>query len=314
MNGVIGVPMRRVLDSGSVETTSTERCTSSTPTLVPLCVVESASMWSSSSAVCSVPPGVGGQWEILLRGFWTALQGGYHPPAVTAVFPSELDVEGGSLLISGENFGESVCQGSAVEMLVSEPPLPMVHATFDLESLQWVFPVGIRQAWMPCAVSTWSSTSIECTAPPGIDARVTLRVTAGGQVNSTLGLVGYGSPVVVQVQHDPVMPSSGGTLVQLRVSRVPRAPWPHAVTIGGRECAMETAQWSGTSLTASCRTPVGGGVASVVAHSPLQRSNGTATVVYSGPFVSGVTTPLGRPIIGGFLVQLRGQVRKTSQA
>ena len=151
-----------------------------------------------------------------------------------------------------------------------------------------------------------------CSAPPGLDTRVDVTLVAGGQVATAVGLVGYAPPAVHSVI--PVVPprTRGGTLVTVIGNHFPVPPWPVVVRVGAELCVVQEASRSGTSL--SCTAPRGAGAQPVYVHTLLQTSVDNATLTYASPTIANVATPLGRPLEGGFPVDVTGEVRGSCTA
>jgi hypothetical protein len=253
----------------------------------------------------------------LLRGTWTTLTvggvaAGYQPPAVLGIAPSQLPVTGGTITIAGTGFGASACVDpllqSLVDVLVTQIPSDSSLAR------------GPDGVWLPqgalvltrqsCVVTAWTPESIQCVIPPGVDAALTVRVVVGGQSNTTHGLVGFSAPVVTGVTAPYPPRTRGGDAIIVNATGVPSLPWPLAILVGGAPC--EEVPSSRTGVSTECWTPRGAGSAAVQLFTPLQASGATVHVVYAGPYIAGVETPQGRPIEGGFLVDVSGEVRCTA--
>jgi hypothetical protein len=87
----------------------------------------------------------------------------------------------------------------------------------------------------------------------------------------------------------------------------PLPPWPIAVLVGDALCVtVNASRVSTTSL--DCVVPRGVGTALVTVFTPLQGSNSTVTLTYAAPIIARVSTPDGRPIVGGFRVEVEGEV------
>jgi hypothetical protein len=78
------------------------------------------------------------------------------------------------------------------------------------------------------------------------------------------------------------------------------------VRVGSGVCAVE--EGSRTHNGLRCVLPPGGGAKVVSVHTPLQSSLALERVVYAGPSVASVATPMGRGIEGGFPVEVVGEV------
>ncbi len=186
-------------------------------------------------------------------------------------------------------------------------PLPVLNTT----SGTWGPPGALVQVYVPCAVTSWAPTSITCTAPPGLDASVPLRITAGGQALVATQRTGYAPPVITAVVPQEALGTPGGGLVAVTGTDFPDIAWPMAVLVGGAQCGVVTRNTSAIT----CRVPRGAGRALVVVSTPLQSSAAGSglSVVYAAPEVEGVVTPVGRPVDGGFPVIARGRVRECAR-
>jgi hypothetical protein len=289
------------------------------------CVVTDPASFSANSFICTVLPEVGAAWRLLLRGTWVTMvagdQGGsagYAAPVVTSVVPQNgarwLPNAGGAIVISGAGFGTQQCGvagSSFVELVTSRAPDNPSTLTFDATARTWEPPVAsvVAQAHQPCGVLEWADSQIVCEAPPGIDPTdaVTVRVVAGDQVYLAHGLVGYTPPVLLAMHPSRVMGTTGGGTLTLVGTGFPPPPWPLVVAVGRSLCDVDPASRNSTLVV--CRVPRGAGQVSVVVHTPLQSSgNQSFVMLYDGPTVGDVTTPLGRPVEGRFPVHIRGTV------
>ena len=111
------------------------------------------------------------------------------------VAPTTLPVVGGPITITGRHFGLQQCLepslGSLVWVFITQPPAlnstnssasaTAASAASGTTSLSTSYTVAqlhtlalsLRPARVPCAVTNWTSESIECLVPPGLDAEVT---------------------------------------------------------------------------------------------------------------------------------------------
>lgn len=279
------------------------------------CVLDDASAQSYTpvSITCTVPPGVGTGWEASLRGLWVGLgpSVGYAAPNVTALVPSGLPIRGGQLTLVGSNFGASACALSGpsyVELVVSQAPAPDAGLAFNASTGVWGPPGALQPpTTVRCNVSEWWDTRVTCAAPPGLDANVSVRLVAGGQVSEARGMLSYDAPTVLATTMGP-MSTSGGALILINGNGFPpREAWPIAVTVGGASCVVNPATRTDTRL--ECVAPPGWGRQRVVVRTPLQASAQTVLVQYDGPDIVTVGTPEGRPVEGGFPVDVAGRVR-----
>lgn len=184
---------------------------------------------------------------------------------------------------------------------LSEPAL-----AFNATSGTWGPPGALALAYLPCAVTSWNHVSITCTVPPGLDASVAVRVTAGGQAVVAAFHTGYAPPVVTGVVPLEALGTPGGGRVVVLGTGLPTAPWPLVVLVGGAECVASSR--NGTAVT--CIVPRGAGRAPVVVSTPRQTSVAVLglSVLYASPELQEVVTPLGRSVDGGFPVVVRGRV------
>jgi hypothetical protein len=282
----------------------------------PSCVLPNATSayFSEGRVVCVVPPGVGTGFHLLLRDSWTLLpSAGYARPVVTAVAPSRVNVTGGPVTITGVDFGEADAAqlgvGSFVHVVSTPQPPSEAALSFNVTSRSWLFAVGGTPVPAPCRVTRWAPTAIECDLPPGVDPAPVLRVTVGGQVNATVGLMGYAGPVVTRVTPLGALGTPGGTVLAINGSGFPLAPWPLVVVVGDTVCGAVPNSRTVTGV--QCYLPRGAGVAAVTVHTPVQASlpSDVPPLVYARPEITSVDTPQGRPIEGGFRVVVRGRVR-----
>jgi hypothetical protein len=241
---------------------------------------------------------------------WVALPGGYPPPAILRVSPTEVPIEGGALTINGSSFGYGPCAdpGRLSAVLLRLTPAPVIPLTFNPGSRVWIPASALVPVDVNCTIVSWSDDGIVCRAPPGLDASVALRVVVGGQSVQATGPLRYGAPIVATVAAASPVSTAGGTLLTVSGAGFPLPPWPVAVLVGDAPCAVVTpSRVTSTSLT--CVAPRGVGTVRVVVFTPLQGSNGTASLTYAPPAITNVSTPEGRPIAGGFTVQVAGAVR-----
>ncbi len=316
VQGVVSLPLRLL----GAPWPPPDTCGNAT---APTCVLvdPSPSSYTPIRIACVVPPGVGAGFQILIRGIWTSLvpngvRVGYAPPTVTSVAPARLPITGGNLTLTGAGLGPGPCSGvnrtSDVQVLVTLPPDPGgPQVVFDAATGTWG-PTGVlTAAYVPCAVVTWSPTGIVCVAPPGLDAGVQVRVSAGGQAIVVSQRTGYHAPLVSGVVALGPLPTLGGAHVVVTGAGFPPPPWPVAVTVGGAPCVVvDEPAFPRSDAAVVCRVPRGAGRAVVAFATPLQASSGggTVEVVYASPLVGDVVTPQGRPIEGGFPVIVRGEV------
>jgi hypothetical protein len=240
---------------------------------------------------------------------------GYAAPIVTLIEPRVLLLGGGPVVITGTNFGASACSvagSSYVTFTVTQSPSRAVDLQFNASSGLWASPSensGLAAVNATCNVTSWWDGAIECVAPPGLDANVSILVTAGARVHRAMGLVGYASPAVLSVAA-PVgqMGTPGGWRVVVSGSGFPLPPCPLAVTVGGRACAVDEVSRSAGSV--ACVVPSGWGRQQVVVRSPTQASVEVVTVQYDGPEVAPFVTPSlsERPIEGRFRIFVTGKV------
>jgi hypothetical protein len=131
VNGVRQLPMRLT----NIPSQPSLECGNST---VPVCVLPASdngttSAYSTTRIHCTVPPGVGSGFQMLIRGIWTALDSagkpqttGFTPPTVTVVSPRTLPISGGPIVINGTDFGPAPCQDpgrlSGVRVMVTLAP------------------------------------------------------------------------------------------------------------------------------------------------------------------------------------------------
>ncbi len=238
---------------------------------------------------------------------------GYQSPSVTAVAPTVLPISGGSISISGKDFGDGACSNpalvSSVALLLTPPPAPST-LTFNPTTRQWTATPPLAPTLVNCTLLSWSPSLIRCTVPPGLDPNVTLVVSVGGQSTTVAGQLHMEPPAIHAVIPSGAVNTAGGSVVELQGTGFPLPPWPVAVLVGDATCDIQAdSRLTATSLR--CHTPRGFGRADVTLVSPFQQSqvNASAIVVYSPPMITNVTTPSGRSIEGHFPVSVTGQVR-----
>ncbi len=261
------------------------------------------------SIECSVPPGAGVGWKLSIRGFWVGLGPvvGYAAPTISVVVPLVLPIEGGQVTIVGTNFGPAPCAfagPSRVDFRVTQLTGP---ASFNTSSGQWSPSDTLAVVRVRCNVTAWSPGSINCTAPPGLDSEVTVQVVVGGQAGESAAAVGFAAPTVLSFATAGRVGTAGGALLLITGSGFPDPPWPLVVAVGPHLCALVPGGRSHTAV--NCTLPRGWGRQPIVVQTPLQASLQPMVLQYDGPMISSVATPGGRPIEGGFLIEVQGQVR-----
>jgi hypothetical protein len=280
----------------------------------PSCVLhdDSLTSYSTVSIACTVPPGVGSSWNISIRGYWVSLgpRVGYAASNVRTVGPQVLPITGGLVALTGANFGQSLCAYAGpnrVELSVTQLiDLPM-SLSFNTSSGAWRPSAALVSSLVPCNVTLWSSTRIECMAPPGLDGNVSVRVTVGGQVLLMPGSIRYQGPAVLSFTATGTLGTAGGAVLSIVGSGFPDASWPMAVAVGSLPCALIPGTRTATAV--SCVVPRGWGRQPIVVHTPLQASSQQALLQYDAPEITAVVTPSGRSIEGGFLIEVHGRVR-----
>ena len=290
------------------------------PTAPPVsCVLDdgSGASYSTVSIACTVPPGVGAPWNVSIRGYWISLgpRVGYAAPTIVAVSPQLLPITGGRITVMGSNFGPSQCAfagPSRVDLALAQPPVAPLALTFNASMGGWSPSAALVQSSVPCSVTQWTSDSIECEAPPGLDGSTTLRVTVGGQQLVGTGLVAYQAPAVLSFTTTGSVGTTGGALLSIVGTGLPDPPWPVAVAVGAQPCALVPGSRTSTGVT--CVVPRGWGRQAIVVHTPLQASTQEVLLQYDAPEIVDVGSPSGRPIEGGFLIEVHGRVRSTRRA
>ena len=317
VQGVVSVPLTLLAGSPPVTGGVTGCGAGST---MACTITSNQESYSAQRIVCSVPPGVGSGWRALIRGQWmslssTAASVGFRRPMVSAVSvvsqAPAVPNTGGVISVTGSGFGTAACADagllSQVVLVATPRPADGVELTFDPVTSEWRPAGALTAVPMACEVLSWADNNITCSAPPGHDPVANVRVTVGGQTNASLS-VAYAGPVVTGVTSDAPPSTAGGARITIAGSGFPLAPWPLAVTVGGKLCAVDQGTRLSTAVT--CVAPPGVGTAPVVVHTALHPgTNGTAaTVAYAAPRVFNVSTPQGRPIEGGFRVEVAGEV------
>jgi hypothetical protein len=244
---------------------------------------------------------------------WTTLpNAGYAALVITQVTPGVLPVVGGTLVITGDNFGPGPCgavgRPSGVVLDVTQVP-GVVPLSFQPSSRTWAPSSALVRADVECHAVQWSPTTITCTVPPGVDASVTVSVVVAGQDIQWPGVVGFEAPMVTGVTSLQPVGTPGGTAVTVLGTGFPLPPWPLAVLVGDAPCAVVDASSRVSTTSVTCVAPRGVGTQTVTVHTPMQSSNVTGRLMYAAPTIADVTTLSGRPIEGGFAVAVLGAVR-----
>ncbi len=275
------------------------------------CVLDDGTAASSYTVVsieCTIPPGAGTDWKMSIRGYWVELgpRVGFAAPVITSVAPLELPMAGGQLTIAGANFGRVPCASAGPSRVDLSVTRLTGQLSFNTSSGQWGPTEALVRSMVPCNITTWSSDSVACAAPPGLDGEVTVRVVVGGQAQEASGLLGYTPPTVVSFATAGKVGTAGGVMLSIIGSGFPDASWPLAVAVGAQLCAIVPG--SRASVTVSCTVPRGWGRQAIVVHTPLQASLQPAVLQYDAPVLTRVVTPHGRPVQGGFLIEVHGEV------
>jgi hypothetical protein len=275
------------------------------------CTLDAPSAYSSSQVVCTVPAGVGSRFQLLLAGMWTDLSSpagtwfGYSPPTLASVDPGLVPAAGGSVTLSGADFGTTPLPCDGVEVLVTPAPLGADSLPFDAARLQFDTAGLPAPVWTPCLLRSWRPSAITCDVPAGLDSALLVRVSVGGTTVTAPGMLGYQGPGVTNVSAAGPVGSPGGAVLTVVGSGFLVGPWPLVVTVGEAVCPpADPGAWMPSRL--SCFAPRGAGTVPVRVHVPLQPPSAPVLLSYAPPVVHALQTPSGRPLEGGFLVVVQG--------
>jgi hypothetical protein len=232
-----------------------------------LCVV---SQQSHTDISCEVPAGSGSVSVVVtvLGRNSNVLSFSYDPPVINNIQPqASLSTSGGTLVITGSNFGST---GSVL--------------------------MGISQ----CVVQTandYTRTSITCQYPPGTGTNVVVLVLTG-TMSSEPFFVSYSAPTLTDVQPSVGVTGGGDTIVLTGSGFGITAG---TVLVGDRPC-QSLPQWTPTRI--ECVTPSGAGAslpASVLADDGAPPTTLQAAFAYAGPLIDDVS-PSGGSTAGGVVV------------
>jgi hypothetical protein len=184
---------------------------------------------------------------------------------------------------------------------------PLTGLTFSPGLHTWSPQSVLVLGLTPCHTLSWTPTSIQCTAPPALDPSATLVVIVGGQSTTLPDALAYQGPVVLTVTSLGPVGTPGGGVVTVTGSGFPPPPWPVAVLAGDAPCAVVN-ESRVSAGTLQCVAPRGVGVVQVGVYTPLQAPNATGSLTYAPPSILHVDTQGERPIVGGFVVEVQGQV------
>lgn len=245
--------------------------------------VECAVLESSGTEVVAVlPEGRGRAWRITVatRGLVSrpsAVQVSYDAPIISHISPGALPTGGGMLLIEGNNLGKDSDDGSVT-----------------VQGLDCV-PHGV-----------WNHTHIQCLAPAGGTPSAAVVVSVSQVDVAQPGTIEYLAPVVDFIFPDTCS-SAGGVPVTIYGSNlaVPGAVALPYVTVGITSCGL-IEPYNETLIR--CVAPVGSTARAVVHVSNGERESLQEDVrlSYDPPLVTGVYTSAGRPVSGGFEVEVTG--------
>ena len=261
---------------------------------------------------CAVSPGIGGSFEIQIRGKWLPVLGlAFRGPVVTSVSPHSFPITGGPLTVFGSNFGASMQCGGTVTVNVTVPPSQ--HLTFDPTFVNDAsLPVGfppLAFTSVPCGVTAWSGTQVSCIVPVGLNVSAAVTLTVGGQSSTVANAINFASPTITAVVNGDGLPSIGGTAFTIIGTSlpVPGLGYDVAVMAGRSLCTCFPDNMTSTSLT--CLSPPGTGTVPIVVFTPEQHSVSDAVLTYLPPVVSAVAPAAAsamRSVDGGFIVTVAG--------
>ena len=236
-----------------------------------LCVVSTA---SATQIVCAVPAGHGTNLPVVVK---SGLFGGtasnsvpfsYAPPSISSVTPNHGATAGGyPVTISGSSFGSVPVSGYVT--------------------------IGPAQ----CAVTSWSHSTIVCTAPAGRGPNQAVVVVDQDKQRTSPADFDYDPPVITSIT--PASgPSAGGIAVQIRGLNFSTGG---DVTVGGRTCPSTA--WSNIAVT--CTLPAGEGTNQPVVVSVDGQSAPGVNFSYMAPEITSFN-PASLPTAGGGPLQING--------
>ncbi len=227
--------------------------------------------------------------------------------------PLTLPIQGGVLTLNGTSLGPGPCEdrGQRSAVVLHITPTPDVSGstslTFHPTTRTWSSSPPLMPREVECAAIDWTPSSIVCRVPPGLDASVQVVVYVGGQSAVAQDTLQFEAPVLASIIAPGPVGTPGGAVVTITGSGFPLPPWPIAVLVGDALCVtVNASRVSTTSL--DCVVPRGAGTVLVTVFTPLQGSNSSVTLTYAAPTIARVSTPDGRPIAGGFRVEVEGEV------
>lgn len=231
--------------------------------------------WSHTQIICTLPAGQG-TVNIVVTTTHAAVSSGYSfsydRPTLTSFSPSELPTQGGTLLLSGTNFGASSVSNSIT--------------------------IGVST----CTSSSWSQTSITCTVAPLTTSTTvaaghgTISINIGGSVNTAPPTLAITSPTISGITGSFV--TQGSTITV------------NGSSFGAGSVSCVT--WLGpTSLSITSHThtqvlltlPEGQGSADIVMYI-LERSTNFIAFSYNAPII--VSASPNSDLAAGQLVTMTG--------
>ena len=220
---------------------------------------------------CRLPEGEGAGLAggVFVDGQLAQFDFGYLPPNITGVTPQTVPTRGGTITITGTNFGVA----------------PQV--TYD---------------GRPCVSSSSSHTEVVCDLPEGEGTGGALDMVVAGQLTSWTGALDYAAPSLETLSPQSA-PTSGGTRLTLHGDNFGTSS---SVTVGGQPCVVD-AQDPGNipHLQTVCVLPAGEGADLAVELDAGGRLAQGLTFSYDPPALSSVA-PAEIPRAGGVRLTIHG--------
>lgn len=227
-----------------------------------------ASSWSHSRVSCVLPAGQGAAVEVALSsgtlGSINTLDFHYDLPAVTHIIGGSTDGE--VITLVGTNFGSA---SATVDVVISS---------------------------LPCSVTAWNHTTIECALAPGVGVNLDVTVSVDGQQEdgAPRPIFSYNAPNILSVTgctdtmaDTSNCPISGLVTITVTGSNFGSAMDDPRIFVGNNECSGVTFNGDGAL---QCLLPEGidSGNAVVVTVGG-QSSSSARTVSYAGPVITALT-------------------------
>ncbi len=234
-------------------------------------VVCSNVSWGQTQIIVDAAPGEGANVPLVVttsggRSCPTVYYS-YGAPALTSILPSIYPTTGGTATLRGSNLGSN----------------GIIYVGTNVVS-----------SW-----TSWSSSNIVFSLPPGQGMNLPVSVITGGQSASNL-FISYDPPAISSVTpaHGP---TAGGTMVTLIGSNFGTTSATLMVTLGGNSCS--NVSWTQTNI--SCATPPGNGTQLFQVGVNNESSTSRIAFNYDPPVIASVN-PLSGPTAGGTPMTITG--------